>query len=353
MSPISAQGSDTQIIAALSGGVDSSVAAALLKEEGHAVQAAIMVIPGVKPENVDLAARVANKLGIPFARIDLQEEFEALIVGNFVDEYAQGRTPNPCVRCNKLVKFDLLLKKAQSSPATRIATGHYARVERSGDRFLLKKGRNKNEQSYFLYSLDQAQLSRTILPLGEYTKEEVRRMAAERGLETAARRKSQDACFVADGDYASFLRQRIAMKPGPVLDREGNVIGEHKGITRYTVGQRHGIGISHSHPYYVTTIDPAQNTIHVGAKEDVYKKELTADRVNFIRFDHLDRALEVTAKVRYFAAASPARIEPLTPDRVRVFFREPQWAITPGQSVVFYQEDLVIGGGIICSDRDP
>jgi tRNA-specific 2-thiouridylase len=339
-------------LVALSGGVDSSTTAALLKEAGYVTEAAIMLFEGVKKENVELAARVAEHLCIPFHRVDLQQEFERLIVNNFAAEYRRGRTPNPCVLCNQLLKFDLLLQRTNMKTSSDIATGHYARIEKKNGRYLLKRGIDKNEQSYYLYRLDQKQLSRTILPLGGYTKDEVRNMARKYGLPTAQLTKSQDVCFIPEGDYAAFLRRSLPQASGPVVNGQGKIVGHHNGIIQYTIGQRHGLGISHERPYYVTRIDAGNNTVHVGSREDVFKRELIATDLNFIPFDTLDRALEVTAKVRYFSPLSEACVQPVDKDSVKVSFKKPQWAITPGQSIVFYQHDLVLGGGIIDKTLD-
>jgi tRNA-specific 2-thiouridylase len=239
------------------------------------------------------------------------------------------------------------MQKAQEIGISHIATGHYAGIEKKNSRYILKKGIDKNEQSYFLYRLDQEQLSKTIFPLAQYSKEEVRAVALKRDLPTAKRKKSQDVCFIPDGDCASFLKNRVPENPGPILNMAGKKVGEHKGIIHYTIGQRQGINLSHKHPYYVTKIDVRKNAIHIGAKQDVYKTTFTAIDLNFILFDRLEQSMEVSAKVRYFSPLSRALVEPLGHSKVKVTFREPQWAITPGQSVVFYREDSVVGGGII------
>jgi tRNA-specific 2-thiouridylase len=338
---------EKRILVALSGGVDSSVAAALLRDAGYQVEGAIMLLEGMTEESIGFATKVAQRLHIPFHRFDFRQAHQEKVISYFIEEYQRGRTPNPCVICNRMIKFTLFMQKAQEISINYMATGHYARIEKKNSRYILKKGIDKNEQSYFLYRLDQKQLSKTLFPLAQYSKDEVRAVARKRKLPTAQRKKSQDVCFIPGGDCTSFLKSRVPDNPGPILDKEGKVVGEHKGIIHYTIGQRHGIGISHKYPYYVTKIDPQRNTIHIGQKEQVYKKEFITTNLNFIPFDTLDQNIRVAAKVRYFSPLSEATVEPIGHDKVNVAFKEPQWAITPGQSVVFYRDELVIGGGII------
>ncbi|MGB7053878.1 MAG: tRNA 2-thiouridine(34) synthase MnmA [bacterium] len=336
-----------RILVALSGGVDSSVAAALLQASGYHVEGAIMILEGIQEESIYFATEAAKQLHIPFHRFDFRQEHQEEVINYFVAEYQQGRTPNPCVVCNRIIKFSLFMQEAEELGISHMATGHYAGIEHRDGRFSLKRGIDDNEQSYFLYRLDQKQLSKTVFPLEQYTKDEVRAVARKHKLPTAKRKKSQDVCFVPDGDYTSFLKKRISENPGPILSNDGKQIGQHKGIIHYTIGQRHGIGISHKYPYYVTKIDADQNAIYIGEKEQVYKKEFIAHDLNFIPFDTLEQSIKVSAKVRYFSPLSEALVEPIGHGNVKVVFNKPQWAITPGQSVVFYKENLVIGGGII------
>jgi len=355
-------GNTVKVVVAMSGGVDSSVAAALLKEKGYQVNGVTMKIwdgeafpveggrhgcygPG-EEEDIEDARKVAQILGIPFHVFDLRQEYKAEVLDYFCHEYLSGRTPNPCLRCNHKVKFDALLRKTQDSGIDfdYFATGHYARVEynKSKHRYLLKKAMDlSKDQSYFVSSLSQEQLGRLLFPIGNYTKEEVRKMASDFELGVDNKPESQD--FIAGG--YSFLVK--AGQPGPILDKQGNVLGEHRGIPFYTIGQRKGLGISSKEPLYVTDIDQEKNAIVVGGKEEVYRDELTASGLNWIAIEKLEQPTKVKARIRYAHNEAEAIITPLNEDKVYVKFKEPQMAITPGQAVVFYQGDVVVGGGTI------
>ena len=343
-----------KIVAAMSGGVDSSVAAAVLKEEGHQVIGATMQVwpPDGPSSAVEDAKKAAGQLGIPHHVIDLRDVFARRVIAEFCREYSLGRTPNPCIICNRDIKFGVLLEKARELGADYISTGHYARIEMdSGNgRYLLKKGADRHkEQSYWLYSLTQAQLSHIILPLGKLTKEEVREIAGKLQLTALSRPESQDICFIPNNNYPRFLKERVpeAACPGPVLDREGKVLGEHRGILFYTVGQRRNLGIAAREPQYVIGINPEKNAIIVGGRQEIYRRELTASRLNWIAIDKLSQPIAVSARVRHRHREVTATVTPVADELVHVLFEQPQPAITPGQSAVFYQDDTVIGGGII------
>jgi len=343
-----------KIVAAMSGGVDSSVAAAVLKEEGHQVIGATMQVwpPDGPSRAVEDAKKAAGQLGIPHHVIDLRDVFARKVITEFCREYSLGRTPNPCIICNHDIKFGILLEKARELGADYIATGHYARIEMAIDngRYLLKKGADRHkEQSYWLYSLTQAQLRHIILPLGKLTKEKVREIAGKLQLPALARPESQDICFIPDNNYPRFLKEHIpeAARPGPILDREGNILGEHRGIVFYTVGQRRNLGIAAREPQYVIGINPEKNAIVVGGRQEIYRRELTASRLNWIAIDKLSQPIAVSARVRHRHREVAATVIPVANDHIHVWFEQPQPAITPGQSVVFYQGDTVIGGGVI------
>ena len=340
-----------KIVVAMSGGVDSSVAAALLKEEGYDVIGVTMKLwPGnsssercCSVSNIEDAQIVAKQLGISHHVLDLQEIFKRTIIDHFISEYERGRTPNPCVRCNKRIKFGALLKHVRQLGADNIATGHYARIKIFKGKYLLKKGVDaKKDQSYFLYSLDQKALSRTIFPLGGLTKQEVRRIAKKFKLNVADKEESQEICFV-EGNFGELFHP----KEGDIIDLSGKVIGKHKGYQLYTIGQRKGLGLSRKNPAYVLKIDPKTNTITVGDRGDVYGDDLIAGDLNWISADRIDAPTKVKAKIRYNSPESDAEILPLSKEKIRVMFKKPQFAITPGQSVVFYNGDTVVGGGII------
>ncbi|MEN6460246.1 MAG: tRNA 2-thiouridine(34) synthase MnmA [Syntrophomonas sp.] len=331
----------------LSGGVDSSVAALLLKDQGYDVMGLTMVNWDIKVG--EKAAEVARQLNIEHRIVDLTELFKTRIIDYFCHSYEIGNTPNPCVECNKYIKFGALLDIAREAGCDRVATGHYARIDFDGERnrYLLRKGIDINkDQSYFLYGLKQEQLANIIFPLGSLTKSEVRDIARQRQVPVAESPDSQEICFVS-GDYGDFIRDRVKFKSGEVMDTDMRIVGNHRGLPFYTVGQRRGLGISSSRPLYVVGMDLERNRLLVGGQEQLYQKTLHAGQNNFIYINHLDLPLQVEAKIRYRANAAPATIYMENNDRVRVEFVDPQRAITRGQSVVFYQKDYVLGGGII------
>jgi tRNA-uridine 2-sulfurtransferase len=354
-----------RLIAALSGGVDSSVAAALLVERGHEVTGMMLRLWAERgtssasanrcctPDAVERARRVAAQLGISFHLIDAQDAFKKEVVDYFIAEYASGRTPNPCIHCNRIVRFGILLEQAQALEADFIATGHYARMRRVGKRYQLLRGRDRwKDQSYFLHSLTQEQLAHIKFPLGELTKEEVREIARRRGLPVAEQPESQDICFVADGDYRRFLAERFPelMRPGPILDTGGQVMGRHQGLPAYTIGQRKGLGISAPEPLYVLAIEPEKNALIVGPADELGRDHCRAENMHYISGETPNAPFRATAQIRYRARPAAVTVKPLPQDEAEVHFNSPQRDITPGQFLVLYTEkgNVVLGGGVIC-----
>ena len=349
----------------MSGGVDSSVTAALMVEAGYDVIAITMrlgmhdtiEIESDKPsccslEGVEDARRVATQLGIPFYAVNYEERFRQSIVDYFADEYVSGRTPSPCVICNQDLKFGKLLELATQLEVDYVATGHYARIEHDPEtgRYTLRKGiDSRKDQSYFLFSLTQAQLRRALMPLGGYEKDEVREVARKYQLRTAEKPESQELCFIADDNYKRFLKDRIPenIQEGDIVDQEGRVLGEHQGIPFYTVGQRKGLGISAETPLYVTELKVCDNTIVVGKNEDLLADTMQVEEVNLITMDKLTDPIQAEVKIRYKDTGAPATIRPLSDTEVEVKFDQPRRAVTPGQAAVFYDGDTVVGGGWI------
>jgi len=352
------------VVVGMSGGVDSSVTAALLVQAGYQV---IGVTLNVWPEGeagaaieredaccalgaVEDARRVCASLGIPHYIVNFRQTFHREVIQNFVDEYRRGRTPNPCIRCNQFIKFDALLAKADALDARWVATGHYARVSQlPSGRFALRKALDTTkDQSYVLYVMTQDRLGRAMFPLGEMAKSEVRQTALDLGLHVAGKPESQEICFVPTKNYRDYLREHDpdALQPGPIVDMDGRTVGRHEGVPLYTIGQRRGLGIASARPLFVTELRPIDNAVVVGDEASLYQRDAYVTAPNWVAIERLDGRREVLAKGRYKAQEVPATIEPAG-DGVRVVFHEPQRTIAPGQAMVFYDGDLVVGGGTV------
>jgi tRNA-specific 2-thiouridylase len=378
-----------RVVIAMSGGVDSSVAAALLVEQGYDVVGIMLKLwsegemqqvgtarstPTYRSnrcctlEDALLARQVADQLGIPFYLVNVANSFKRLVVEDFIAQYAAGRTPNPCINCNRHVRFEILLNKAIGVGAEKLATGHYARIrpppssslrsggdgERVENKYQLLRGVDRNkDQSYVLSVLTQDKLSCVMFPLGELTKPQVREIAERKGLAVAEKPESQDLCFLSDGDYRGFLMRNApdAVRTGPIRDTSGRVVGQHLGLPFYTIGQRKGIGIPGPQALYVIALDVADNALIVGTAGELGRSECTALRVNYVSGERPDSPFRATAKIRYKAREADVTVTPLPHDSAHIYFDEPQRDITPGQGIVFYDGQVVVGGGIIATDE--
>lgn len=343
-----------KVMIAMSGGVDSSVAAQIMIDKGYSAAGGTLLL--YTPEGCDPyasandAKAVCASLGIEHFSFDMHKEFEDEVIKRFIDAYENCTTPNPCVFCNKHIKFGMLLDKAREHGYDSIVTGHYAQIEQSGDRFLLKKGLDSTkDQSYVLYPLTQNQLAHTLFPLGAMSKAEAREIAIEHNFVNANKKDSQDICFVPDGKYAAFIEDycKKTYPCGTFVDFEGNVLGEHKGLIRYTIGQRKGLGLALPKPMYVCSVSPENNTVILGDNIDLFSNSLDATDINLISYDSISSSIRAKAKVRYSQKEQNATIWQTDENTLHIEFDEPQRAITPGQSVVIYDGDYVIGGGII------
>ena len=342
-----------KILVGMSGGVDSSVCALALADKGYTVSGVTLSLLGKNQSdtnNVNDAKSVCDRLGIEHYALDLSVDFKHFVINNFIDEYLKGNTPNPCIVCNKHIKFGKMLEAAKEMGFSKIATGHYARIKEQDGRYLLYKAAdNSKDQSYVLYCLSQEQLSRVEFPLGEFSKSEVREMALKNGFVNANKKDSQDICFVPDGDYASFIEKtaNFVSSTGDYINQKGEKIGEHKGIFHYTIGQRKGLGVAFGHPVFVIDKNAQTNQVILGEQEDLFYKSVLVKDVNFIPFDELKNEMSVLAKLRYSQKEQPAVLKPLENGQVILEFSEPQRAPSSGQAAVFYQGDMVVGGGTI------
>ncbi len=342
-----------KVVIGLSGGVDSSVAALLLKQSGYDVIGVTLHLCDDTLPSIDDAKKVAEKLDIPFHCLDLRNEFKKYVIDYFANEYTLGRTPNPCIECNKHLKFGLMLQKAKELfNADYIATGHYAKIEynKETDRYYIcESDASGKDQTYVLYNLTQEQLKHTLMPLGKYSKEQIREIANQYGFLNANKKDSQEICFVKDNDYAGFIEREYNYKPikGEFVDTVGNKYGLHKGIIHYTVGQRRGLGLSLKSPLYVKKLDANNHQVILAPKEQLYSDSLICSNVNLITIDKLTSPITSTVKIRYSAPKVNATLIPLDNGNIKVVFDEPQKAVTPGQAVVFYDNNIVVGGGTI------
>lgn len=350
-----------KVVVGMSGGVDSSVAAYLLKKQGYEVIGVTMQMweekkdsAGNRTENQGIqdARKVAQALGIPHYVLDFRDEFKRSVVDYFIEEYLQGRTPNPCNICNRRVKWEALLERSAEFGAEYVATGHYARiVQLPNGRYTVKNSVTaKKDQTYALCNLTQEQLSHTLMPVGEYEKEEIRRIAEEVGLPVASKKDSQDICFIPDGDYAAFLQREAPERmpgEGNFVNTKGEVIGKHKGVTHYTIGQRKGLNLAMGHPVFVAGIHAATNEVVIGENEDIHTTVVYCDRINYMGMADLEKPRKAIVKIRYAHAGSPCLLEKIPDGRVKCTFDEPVRAATPGQSIVFYEDGYVLGSGTI------
>lgn len=352
-----------KVVVGMSGGVDSSVTAYLLKEQGYEVIGMTMQIwqEGAPEDSdggccglsaVDDARRVCQKLDIPHYVVNFRNDFRKHVIDYFLDEYQNARTPNPCIACNRYVKWESMLQKALQIGADYIATGHYARIikDETTGRYTLRQSKSlAKDQTYALYNLTQHQLAHTLMPLGDYTKDEVRAIAKEIGLGVATKPDSQEICFVPDNNYAKYIEEETGEKPveGNFVDKDGKVLGKHKGIIHYTIGQRKGLGLSLGKPGFVQRINQETNEVVIGDNEDLFETTVTANKVNFMPFEHLEGEMHCLGKIRYNQVAQPCTIKMIDKDTIMCTFDEKQRAITPGQALVLYDEDRLIGGGTI------